>query len=605
MAIQPLDPLVVNQIAAGEVIDRPASVVKELVENSLDASAGAVEVQVEDGGRSTIRVSDDGDGIPAEELPLAVASHATSKIREAEELAAVRSMGFRGEALASIAAVSQLRVRSRPRDADAGATIEAAGADVGTPTPTGAAPGTVVEVRNLFFNMPARRKFLRAASTEISHISETLLRLAAANPRVGFRLVHNGRRSLDLPRGEERGRRCRALFGEEVGKASHEFESEEDGIALWGMAGPPSMARSSTRYQYIYCNGRPIRDRNIGHAIKEAYRGLIEPSQHPMVVLFLRLSPDAVDVNVHPKKGEVRFANARAVHGHVHATIRGRLLEEDLTPAGSVPDPSADSTPAGEGGSTERVPAGVAETPTAVRGFAEAFQQGVPQQKGFDYSEVQRAMGAASPSAEEAPTGTAAAEESSEPSVLQVHDAYIVTQDEAGILIIDQHALHERMIFESLRSRVERAGELERQRLLTPVSVLVPGDHLDVLEQLRPLLNKLGIEAEAMGPETIGIHAFPTLLFDRGVDPAEFLRSLLERAGQDGFAPNEEGAIHEALDMMSCKAAVKAGDRLRPEELQQLLRRRHEFERHSACPHGRPTTIRLTRRDLDRQFKRA
>jgi len=709
----------VSQIAAGEVIERPASVVKELVENSLDAHADRIEVRVEDGGRQLIRVSDDGHGIPAAELSIAVAAHATSKVESPDELAAIGTLGFRGEALASIASVSRLRIISRAmvdgRLADAGAMIQASGDRVGEPAPAAGAPGTVIEVRDLFFNTPARRKFLRGASTEFSHISDLIARLAIAHSEVGFTLVHNERKALELPAGQDRRRRCVELLGRELEEALFPFEREDEavgGAKVGGLAGKPELARASSKFQYLCLNGRPIRDRGLNHAIKEAYRGLIPADRHPMAVVFLDVEPEAFDVNVHPAKSEVRFHEPSRMYGLVLSALRQCLLGHDLTPGysgqranaaplrgtdawngspgldaraggASRPDGEADAedrnagalarfrlggpevesggSPSSRGGSSARPP-----DEAVVSEFVDVFKRMAPSQKGFVFDEVRRAMddpqqsvenegsepvpsdddgsesgeqGAGGgvgargdgsedradadpnasmrPGAAEQDSGSPASDANSErrveprpASILQVHRSYLVTEDDDGILIIDQHALHERMMFEQLRDRVlNHRRTLESQRLLMPTTFSTSAAQMAALESLKPLLERIGVEAEPIGPTRVAVHAFPSLLFERKVDPEGFLRELLDKAEEGDLDVSTstalENALHEVLDMMACKAAVKAGDAMTRDELRDLLNQRARIERSSNCPHGRPTTIRLTLKDLERQFGRA
>lgn len=636
MPIQKLSPLLINQIAAGEVIERPASVVKELVENALDAAATRIDVRVEDGGRELIRVADDGCGIERGELGLALATHATSKIVDAEDLNGIATMGFRGEAMASIASISRMKLTSKVGGAEAGGVIEASGAEIGEAAPIGCAPGTVTEVRNLFFNTPARRKFMRGAPTEFGRINDVLTRIAMANPEVGFRLTHNERKAVfDLPPEQTARSRCVSLLGGEMEEALLEFESDEGGFRIWGLAGLPEVARSTAKFQYVFVNGRPIRDRSVGHAMKEAYRGLIDPTQQPTVVLFIEMDPKGVDVNVHPAKTEVRFAEGRGLHSQVLSSIRQALLGADLTPRvgfgggskAAVIEPTkldlgggmsgggfggGGFSSGGVGGSVGSAgapgssPASKQESASA---FVDYFKGMDPKQKGFVYQQVKQEV-------EEEPAALAAAKEAEDEkplvgpmrdagSMLQVHNSYIVTQDERGIVIIDQHALHERMMFEDLYERICGSGSLESQRLLTPVVLAADAGRLDLVERMGPLFEKLGIEAGALGPATMGVHAFPTLLFERNVEIESFMVDLMDRAAEQDFTPTDEAALHEVLDMMSCKAAVKAGDSLAEGELAALLGRRDEIERSSNCPHGRPTTIRLTLDDLEKHFHRS
>lgn len=636
MPIRPLPALLVNQIAAGEVIERPASVVKELIDNAIDAKAMRIDVVIEEGGTELIRVSDDGGGIPMEELELAIAPHATSKISRAEDLDAIATMGFRGEALASIASVSRLSILSRPKDQPGAALLEAEGDQISRVKPAGGPPGTTIAVRNLFFNTPARRKFLRTVPTEASRIGEMVESLALSHPSIAFTLMHNGRSVIDLPGNSTPKQRVLDVLGRDDEAKYLECSADERGIALWGLIGRPELARATANAVRLYLNGRPIRDRSLHHAIKEAYRGLIEPSRHPQVVLMLEMDPGAVDVNVHPAKAEVRFRNQGQVHGTVLTAVRARLREADLTPMfqlgaardrlqfTSLPPPPSAFTADDHGRADHSAHDSVrgssgASSPSA---FVEYFQRLDAQQKGFVYSEVKQALardapevlarevnGGDAPPGDRSHDGRPVVESPGIPgvrlleSILQVHSSYLVTQDAGGLVIIDQHALHERVMFEKLKARIT-TGTLESQRLLMPEAVEVDRRQMEHLGSLQPILQKIGIEADALGPQTIAVHAFPSFLFERNVEIQPFMRELIDRAA-DGDLPAEmEAALHEVLDMMACKAAIKAGDRLSASELEELMRYRETIERSSNCPHGRPTTLRLSIEELNRQFGR-
>jgi DNA mismatch repair protein MutL len=588
MAIHVLPPLVVNQIAAGEVVERPASVVKELVENALDAGSSRINVAVEGGGRDLIRVTDDGRGIAFDELALAVAPHATSKISSTEDLDAIATLGFRGEALASLASVSRMSLVSRPPEAREAGRIDVEGDRTGSPRPAPGPPGTTVTVHNLFFNTPARRKFLRTETTETGRITQAVEALALGHPQVGFALAANGRQTLDLPAGEGPRDRMLSVLGEELEPELVDLSVADGGVTIHGLAGKPAIARGTARHQHVFVNGRPISDRAVSHAIKEAYRGLIDPTRYPTVVLFLEVDPRQVDVNVHPTKAQVRFRDPSGVHGAVMAAIRRAVGEADLTPGVSMARAAA-SAPFGSG---------LAGPPRATTAeFVEHFRRLDPQQKGFVYSEVKQALETDTLDAEILPTIRPVRD------VLQVHSSYLVTQDEQGLLIIDQHALHERVMFETLLEAVGK-GNLESQRLLMPAMIEVDPEQVEVLETLQPLLRQIGIEAEPAGPAAIAVHAFSSFLFERNVEPPEFIGDLLNRASGEGLGDDPEAALHETLDMMSCKAAIKAGDRLSHQEIADLLKQREEVERSSRCPHGRPTTLRLTIEDLEKQFGR-
>lgn len=608
--IQRLDPLLVNQIAAGEVIERPASVVKELVENSLDAGATRISIDLECGGIDLIRVTDDGCGIAPDELELAVAPHATSKIAGAADLERIATMGFRGEAIASIASVARLGIRSRRPDQEAASEITVDGGAQQPVRPASGPVGTSVTIRNLFFNTPARRKFMRTAQTEQARCVDAVRALAMANPGVGFRVTTSGRALLDVPPDQSPRARVLEIIGRELDGQLLEAHADEfddaRGIALWGLVGTPEVARATTKAQHVFLNGRPIRDRTIQHALKEAYRGLIEPARHPTAVLMLETAPEAVDVNVHPTKWEVRFRDTSLLHSVVLRAVRDALRQADLTTTGVLRPLPGTVTGA------EAIQPG---SSTAER-FVDYFKREVPAATGgrLDYQRLRDALdpikheerGSPEPPSDLEPTSTHPPMAVPRPArrILQVHRSYVVTEDEQGVVIIDQHALHERVMFELLLERVT-TGNMESQRLLTPAVVSATEPQIANLQALAPLLERLGIAAEPIGPSSIGVHAFPTLLFDRKVDPVPFMAELLERAEADDFTPDSEEALRDVLDMMSCKAAIKAGDGLGEEELTRLLDLREEVERSSNCPHGRPTSIRLSIDQLDKLFHRS
>lgn len=623
--IAALPPLLVNQIAAGEVIERPASVVKELLDNAIDAGATRITVDLEQGGIELVRVSDDGQGVPVAQARLMLAPHATSKLRAASDLDAITTMGFRGEALASICSVARVSIRSRIRDAQHAWRIDAEADHIPDPAPDAAPQGTTITVRNLFFNTPARRKFLRTPPTEQDHCVETVRALALAHPRIAFRCTADNREILDLPQRDSPRDRILDVLGPEL--EPHLLEAHADdldnnqGAALFAMVGTPEIARATNRAQRIFINGRPIRDKTIQHALREAYRGLMDHARHPTAVLLLEMPPSAVDVNVHPTKAEVRFRDPGHIHTLVLRAVREALRSADLTPAVRTTAPGGLGEPP-VSPSFARAPEAVLPAPWAMRpqdsaqqttleGFVVRMKALRDQARALAAGDSERAQSGPdetwrAPSVD--PT-TSGAEIASLPTVtptqrvLQVHNAFLVTQDEHGIVIVDQHALHERVMFELLMEKVRR-GALEAQRLLTPVVIKASASRLDALERLRPTLERLAVDASPLGPATIAIHAFPTLLFDRGVDAGPFLEELLDKAERDGLAASEEEATHEVIDMMSCKAAVKAGDRLSDEEASILLELRDRIERGSNCPHGRPTTIRLTVRELEKRFGR-
>jgi DNA mismatch repair protein MutL len=603
----------VNRIAAGEVIERPASVVKELVENALDAEATNIQIEIEDGGRELIRVVDNGSGIPADQLKMAFAEHATSKLSCDDDLFAIQTMGFRGEALASVGAVSQAKILSRVADSAAAYEIENRGGIIGDVQAAAGNVGTMAEVRNLFFNTPARRKFLKGTATESGHVGEMVMRLALPHPKVAFRLLSGGRTTLDLPACEA-GERLLAAWPGHFREQRLPIDLRDAEVRVGGVIGLPELANPTAKYQFFYLNGRSIRDRFIGHAIKEAYRGLMEPGRQPAAILMIEMPPGDVDVNVHPTKSEVRFKDSGRLHGLVLAGVREKLLGSDLTPKAR---PEIDDEQSR--GMRERLAEflKVADGPAAPQqvnsqGSAAMWSLQAPpvQHEVMKWTEPPRAelppMPApmSQPPAAPIDSGGPAAGDvrmGAKQPAMQLHNSYLVTESEDGLIIIDQHALHERIMYEELLVRMKR-GPLESQHLLIPEVVRASPRQVALLEQIQPLLKKLGIEVAVFGPESVAVSAFPSFL--EKLEPGVFVTELLERGEQELLDLHEEELLHELLDMMACKAAVKAGDPLSREEIEALLARREVLERGSNCPHGRPTTLRLTLGDLERQFKR-
>lgn len=654
--IRVLPPGLVNRIAAGECVERPASVLKELVENALDAGAARIDVVIHDGGRELIQVSDDGGGMDADDLRLCVQPHATSKIREDEDLFNIQTLGFRGEALPSIGSVSRLRIVSRPASAELAYEIRVDAGEIGPPQPCAAPFGTTVEVRDLFYCVPARRKFLKTPATETGHLTEQLARIALAQPAVSFSLMHAKRLMHRLPAVEDPHRRIADFFGEEVAEGLLPVTRSAGGFALRGWVAPPGRCRKSSKWEYAFVNGRYVRDRYVSHAIKEAYRSLIKPDEYPVAFLFITIDPSQVDVNVHPTKIEVRWRDSNFVHSQVLAAIREKFLSvnldrgfrpprEDLaqrdrvraamveffTRRGEVtaartntpatmgrPDRSpparqelTDAPGAGTAAGLHSVQARPADCPPAppgAGGRVDASRSAEPN------APPRTAIASPEPGAgfpEPTPTHTTDLMVQHSPhlplaaaasaAAIQIHNTYLVVETPEGLMLIDQHALHERILYEQLRERI--AGRpLESQRLLLPDVLRVPPDRLEVLETHADALERLGIELTPSGPQTVTLHAFPLLL--ERADRPQFVRDLLDLLAEPGFRPQSDTLLHRLLDMMACKAAVKAGDPLTAAEIAALLAQRERAERSSHCPHGRPTTLHVTLRDLERQFKR-
>ena len=566
-AIRVLPQLLVSQIAAGEVVERPASVLKELLENSLDAGATSIAVTLDEGGVRRVQVEDDGAGIARDELPLALARHATSKIATLDDLEAVATMGFRGEALASIAAVARLSISSRGRDAAHGSTVSCEGGEMGELQPAARAQGTTVTVSDLYFNTPARRKFLKTEATEFGHCDEIFRRIALARPEVAFSLRHNGRASRQL-RAHSLAERAAALLGREIAQACVPIEVGAGGMTLSGLAGTPQAAQARADAQYFFVNGRYVRDRVLAHAVREAYSQLLHGERQPAYVLFLRLDPRAVDVNVHPAKIEVRFRDSRAVHQFVRHAVERAL------------SPSAASAPVA-----------YATVSTGVRGpgIQSSFALAQPA------AAYQAFMAAAQPlpAAEQAPPlGFALG---------QLHGIYILAQNEAGLVLVDMHAAHERILMERLKKGIDD-GTVARQRLLVPAVLSVDALDAATAEENHDTLERLGLEMAVSGPNELTVRAAPALLASG--DIAALARNVLKEIREFGAAAVLSGRQNELLATMACHGAVRANRMLTPTEMNALLREMEETERSGSCNHGRPTWYQLTMADLDKLFLR-
>ena len=603
--IRILPQILVNKIAAGEVIERPASVVKELLENAVDAGATRIDVAVEDGGKKLIQVTDNGVGMGREDLSLAFTQHATSKLSDDEDLFAIRTMGFRGEALASIASVSRSRMTSRTAQGQGGFEVSVDGGKQDEVKPTAAAVGTTVQVRDLFFNVPARRKFLRSTNTELAHITEQLTRVALANSQIHFSLTHNGRKNLELPASRGPRERIAGLFGEELAETLIEASSNERGVQINALPARPGMSRTSGKWQYFFLNNRYIRDRLLSHALREAYRGLMDPSRFPVAFVYLQIAPEAVDVNVHPTKIEVRFREANTVHSQVLGTLREEFLKSDLAESMQIEKNQPDHE------QQQRVRQAVADYIKSQPIKQERWSFTGKEQGGYTGE-----TGPAQPS-----SGTELREELNrlfeqdrqkqqgerEPAaatfgrILQVHKTYIVSETPEGMIIVDQHALHERILYEKLKQRVA-AGELASQQLLVPMPIELNSQQQAILERAKEVLGQVGIELVDFGPKSVAVQSFPAMLGK--ADPAAVVQDIMDRLTEVPTDMSGEQLLEPVLASMSCKAAVKAGDELKEEEMRQLLADRKLAEMSSSCPHGRPTVLKMSLAELEKQFKR-
>lgn len=637
--IRQLPVSLVNKIAAGEVIERPASVVKEMLENSVDAGASMIEVLVEGGGTDLIRISDNGCGIEPQQLELALAPHATSKLKDSEDLFDVRTLGFRGEALASIAEISHLTLRSRVASSDSGYELRAQGSEREAIKPCAMDIGTTIEVRHLFFNTPVRRKFMKTPSTEMGHVVEAFTRVALAFPNVHMILCSNDRVQYDLPPTSRWADRIRAFFGDEIADSLISVEHDDDKVKVRGYVTDPSVSRSNNRMQYLFLNGRYIRDRALQHALSEAYRGLLMVGRMPVCFLQMDIDPKTVDVNVHPTKVEVRFEDSGAIYSRLLHTIRHRFLTSNLV--AKARDVGLGNPQPGFSAPSLPTPAALPTTSgTELMDWARS-QQSVPAFRPFPesgfHSDPFRASPASAPASPpgaipwhasapvEADIPCPAAASSvvapmmmesegashdplSDPIVgstpaigFQIHNRYLITQDEAGMVIIDQHALHERIMFEQIKTKV-LSRSLDRQRMLVPATLQLTSAEAAMAIESKEMLAEIGFEVESLGGDTIVLSAYPSILARRA--PEEMLKQVLESLMSGSKKVNAQDALDDLMNMMACKAAIKAGDRLSDSEISALLEQRHLYHDTHHCPHGRPTALFFSREQLDKMFKR-
>jgi len=602
-AIQLLPELLINQIAAGEVVERPASALKELVENSLDAGATEIGIELLEGGIKRIRVVDNGAGIPKSQLALAVARHATSKIRSLDDLESVSSMGFRGEALASLGAISRLTLTSRRTDDAHAFRLQVLGGEVGPVEPAALAVGTVVEAEDLFFNTPARRKFLKTEGTEFGHADDAATRIAVAFPDVAVSLSHNGRRIWSHP-AQRAEARVMAILGDEFAGSSVLINAQQPAFGISGFIALPRYSRAGRDQQYVFVNGRFVRDKLLQHAIREAYADVLHHQRQPAYSLFLTISPELVDVNVHPAKAEVRFRDSRGVHQFVFHALNKALSQSSATVSTPMADPTQFATPrSAEAGWQLTLPAGQARfdgsSPAGFRPLSGGFARppviaGEPDR----FYEVLRGATAGAPlnqSVSDAglpPLGYALA---------QLHGIYVLAQNAAGLVLVDMHAAHERILYEKFKNEVD-SGVTASQPLLSPIAFALSRRERTLLDENRALLAGLGFEFGDLSPNEIAIRAVPAMLDRR--EPRDLLRELIVDLAEHGASRAAEERRDDILSTMACHAAVRANRQLAIPEMNALLRQMEETERSGQCNHGRPTWYQFAMSDLDRLFMR-
>ena len=638
-----LSEVVRNQIAAGEVIERPASVVRELLDNAVDAGASEIVIDLEEGGMRLVRITDNGIGMGPADLELAFQAHATSKLRTPDDLDHIASLGFRGEALASMASVARCKIRSRPRGAETGAEIIEEGGKRGRVTPTGMPEGTVVEMRDLFFNTPARRRFLKQDRTELARCMAIIQRVALAHPAdenglggVGFIVNHGGKRTFDVESSMDLLGRIRRIFGDELASNLEPVEKSVGTSRLTGYVAPPRFARRDAQRQIWFLNGRPLNDKVLTRVLKEAYRGVLIDGPKPVAFLHLSIDPETVDVNVHPAKSEVRLRDERSLFGFLVNALKEAVLRTDMaTPgdtmlesmrrrdtqtltqretlpdpgplaggasiesarsggamAGWIPRPSGDSSagaisPYGNGG--HAAPAGGHPT-FEVRDVA-------PGQPG----EAGAAVGALGGQQAGGMEGGWHAIDDLRGPYLQIDKTYLIRALPDGFEIVDQHALHERLTFEELRKEVD-AGKVEVQRLLTPELVDLSVSDLGLLMTHQKSLARIGVEVEAFGEKTVAVHGLPVRI--RRPNAEAIIQDMVEMIARTGKAPDAEDVLEEVLHRASCRSSIMAGDALDQSSIRALLERARDAGTDQTCPHARPTRVRFTLHDLEKAFHR-
>ena len=599
--IQPLPSHLVNQIAAGEVVERPASVVKELMENSLDAGATDISVEIEEGGSRLIRIRDNGSGIARDDLPLALSRHATSKIHSLEDLEAIASLGFRGEALPSIASVSRMSITSMVEGDEHGWILEGRSEEPPRPAPA-ATSGTRIEVRDLFYNVPARKKFLRTERTEFNHIESLFKSLALGNPSVAMRLLHNRKTIYQLPVADTEAalrERLARLCGREFADSLVAIEAAAgDALQLDGWVALPTFSRSQPDLQYFFVNGRMIRDKVVSHAVRQAYQDVLFHGRHPAFVLYLCLDPRQVDVNVHPQKHEVRFRNSRAVHDFLYRSLHRALAEvspddQQAAPAFALPversreqggagqNPLPLNVPGASSAWQSKPPGSGSSAPGAVREQLQAYHQLLSKERDED-----------NPEAQTPPLGYALA---------QLKGIYILAENEAGLVLVDMHAAHERIVYERLKQAHAEQG-IVTQPLLVPLTLHVSQAEAERVEATQQEMAELGLRWERLGHEQIRVRELPALLRDAPVE--QLVRDLLSDLMEHGRSQRLQEQSHEILSTMACHGSVRAHRSLTLPEMNALLRDIEQTERSGQCNHGRPTWRQLSLEQLDAFFLR-
>ena len=613
--IQALDPRLINQIAAGEIIERPASMLKELIENALDAGATTIDIEVEQAGVKRLKISDNGHGILKNDLAMALSRHATSKIENLTDLEQIATLGFRGEALPSIASVTRMTIKSREQGSDDAWMVSSDGNNITTePVPVAHPIGTSIETRDLFYNTPARRKFLRADNTEFKHLDQVVRRMALSRFDVAFKLQHNGKVVLHLPSvPSDDARRLKMVCGDNVPDNSLYFDEQREGMRLSGWAGLPSFSRSQADMQYFFLNGRLIRDKTIIHAVRLGYQDVLFHGRHPVYVLYLEMDPAGVDVNVHPTKHEVRFRDSRSVHGFIFRTLQRQVgasasetgsLQVDAEQGAAAPRPInpnsasqiVQQNPIRYQESERMTPQQVREQISGYQQIAEsAFRADVSAP--LTFQSTSETMKSAEPSALESndeipPMGYALA---------QLKGIYILAENSSGLVLVDMHAAHERITYERLKSALDSA-QIQQQPLLVPVTIQVSETEIMAWQQEQNLFAKLGLEVEQLDEQVLIVRSVPDMLAN--ADVSQLVRDVLSDLVANEQSNRIEETVHEILSSMACHGSVRANRLLSIAEMNALLRDMETTERSGQCNHGRPTWVQMSINQLDGWFKR-
>ena len=590
----------VNQIAAGEVVERPASVVKELVDNALDAGSDMITIEVRDGGKTFIKITDNGSGIAKDDLQMAIQRHATSKISDESDLWKIGTMGFRGEALASIASVSKMTLKSKTSTNDSGWELEVNGGDISTLKEIGMSDGTRIEVHNLFFNTPARQKYLKKDSTELSYISSSINSLALANPSVSFKLIHNNKTVMDLPKVTDLISRVSDIFGMATAEAMIPIFYGGSDFQIEGFIGKPLLARSSSKHQYFFVNGRPIQHHVLANTIRQAYHSMLMENKKPVFVINIKIDPSLIDVNVHPRKVEIRFEDQQNMIRTMYSSVKAALEKTNLIPKGFSESKRymSDSFPKkvenGELFGSERMTSGIGDGNVGGREFSGNDGEGIPV-SGTGRFDVKI------PTDRDFQRLDSAEEKSGMKAITQVANSYIVAQDEGGLVLIDQHAAHERVRYEELMDQFENQKK-SIQPLLVPIQLEFSADEILLIEENKSVFDDLGFEIEPFGGKTFIVNAVPSFFSKEDIDTV--MKGVLDDIINEKNPSRFQGKTEEILTYMSCRSAIKFGQSLALSEMQVLIDQMCRLKRPYTCPHGRPTMISLTLSELEKMFGR-